>query len=62
MDYDGANVQFLTDSRALVLAPRFSPQGDRILYTSYESGSPQVYLMDVATVSAARWRRSRPAT
>jgi TolB protein len=51
MDYDGANVQFLTDSRSLVLAPRFSPQGDRILYTSYESGFPQVYLMDVATVS-----------
>ena len=50
MDYDGANVQFLTDSRSLVLAPRFSPAGDRILYTSYESGFPQVYLMDVATV------------
>jgi TolB protein len=50
MDYDGANVQFLTDSRALVLAPRFSPQGDRIIYTSYESGRPQVYLMNVATV------------
>jgi len=50
MDYDGANVQFLTDSRSLVLAPRFSPQGDRIIYTSYESGQPRVYLMDVATV------------
>lgn len=50
MDYDGANVQYLTDSRALVLAPRFSPRGDRILYTSFESGFPQVYLMDVATV------------
>ncbi|MEJ6392459.1 Tol-Pal system beta propeller repeat protein TolB [Gymnodinialimonas sp. 2305UL16-5] len=50
MDYDGANVQYLTDSRALVLAPRFSQDGDRILYTSYETGFPQVYLMDVATV------------
>ena len=48
-DYDGANVQFLTDSRALVLAPRFSPTGDRLLYTSYESGFPQIVLMDVAT-------------
>ncbi len=35
MDYDGANVQYLTDDRSLVLAPRFSPTGDRILYTSY---------------------------
>lgn len=50
MDYDGANVQFLTDSSALVLAPRFSPTGDRVLYTSYETGSPQIYLLDVASV------------
>lgn len=50
MDYDGANVQFLTDSRSLVLAPRFSQQGDRIIYTSYQSGQPRVYLMDIATV------------
>ena len=27
MDYDGANVQFLTDSRLIVLAPRFQPDG-----------------------------------
>jgi TolB protein len=52
MDYDGANVQFLTDSRSLVLAPRFSPTGDRILYTSYQSGFPKIYLMDVASVQA----------
>ncbi|MDN5786889.1 Tol-Pal system beta propeller repeat protein TolB [Pseudorhodobacter sp.] len=52
MDYDGANIQYLTDSRSLVLAPRFSPTGDRILYTSYQSGFPKIYLMDVASVQA----------
>ena len=56
MDYDGANVQFLTDSNSIVLAPRFSPTGDRILYTSYESGFPRIYVMDVASVS----RRALP--
>ena len=50
MDYDGANVQYLTDSSSIVLAPRFSPTGDRVLYTSYVSGFPQIYLLDVATV------------
>ena len=50
MDYDGANVQFLTDSSSLVLAPRFSPTGDRVLYTSYDTGQPQIYMLDVATV------------
>ncbi|MFT4962409.1 MAG: TolB protein [Paracoccaceae bacterium] len=50
MDYDGANVQFLTDSADLVLAPRFSPTGDRVLYTSYESGFPRIYVLDVGKV------------
>lgn len=50
MDYDGANVQYLTDSNAIVLAPRFSPTGDRVLYTSYETGSPRIYVLDVGRV------------
>jgi len=50
MDYDGANVQFLTNSASLVLAPRFSPSGDRVLYTSYESGFPQIHVMDIGKV------------
>lgn len=56
MDYDGANIQYLTDSAALVLAPRFSPTGDRVLYTSYEQGFPRIFLLDVATVG----RRALP--
>ncbi len=47
MDYDGANMRFLTDDSALVLSPRFSPTAQQVLYTSYESGQPKVYLMDV---------------
>lgn len=50
MDYDGAGVKFLTDSSALVLAPRFSPTGDRVLYTSYETGFPRIYVLDVGNV------------
>ena len=50
MDYDGANVQFLTDSSAIVLAPRFSPDGRRVLYTSYETGYPRIYVLDVGSV------------
>ncbi len=50
MDYDGANVQYLTDSAAIVLAPRFSPTGDRLLYTSYETGQPRIYVLDVDRV------------
>ncbi|QBX33822.1 Tol-Pal system protein TolB [Paracoccus liaowanqingii] len=52
MDYDGANILWMTDSSSLVLAPKFSPDGRRLLYTSYDSGFPQIQLMDVASVSA----------
>ncbi len=54
MDYDGANLQYLTDSSALVLAPRFSPDGRQVLYTSYATGLPGIYLLDLQSV------RSRP--
>ena len=50
MDYDGANVAYLTDSASIVLSPRFSPTGDRILYTSYESGFPRIYVMNTGNL------------
>ncbi|MGL4310717.1 MAG: Tol-Pal system beta propeller repeat protein TolB [Paracoccaceae bacterium] len=50
MDYDGAGVQYLTDDSTIVLAPRFSPAGDRVLYTSYETGFPSIKLLDVGTM------------
>ncbi|MBE9476927.1 MAG: Tol-Pal system protein TolB [Proteobacteria bacterium] len=52
MDYDGANVRYLTDSKSIVLAPRFSPNAREIIYTSYETGSPRVYLMNVDTMKS----------
>ncbi|WP_410468797.1 Tol-Pal system beta propeller repeat protein TolB [Aestuariicoccus sp. MJ-SS9] len=52
MDYDGANVQYLTDSSAIVLAPRFSPGGDRVLYTSYFTGFPRIHVLNVGDVQS----------
>ena len=49
MDYDGANVTYLTDASSIVLAPRFSPAGDRVLYTSYETGQPRIYEIEVGS-------------
>ncbi|MCC5988700.1 MAG: Tol-Pal system protein TolB [Pararhodobacter sp.] len=49
MDQDGENVEFLTDGSALSFAPRFSPSGERVLFTSYETGFPRIYLMDLAS-------------
>lgn len=49
MDYDGARVRFLTSGEFLVLAPRLSPDSQQLIYTSYQSGLPQVYLRDMQT-------------
>lgn len=52
MDYDGANVQSLTDTSTIVMSPRFSAQGDRILFTSFETGSPRIKEMTLSTGAA----------
>ena len=51
MDYDGANVKYLSDGNAIVLAPRFSPNAKDIIYTSYETGTPTVFLMNVDSLN-----------
>ncbi|MGE4610961.1 MAG: Tol-Pal system beta propeller repeat protein TolB [Paracoccaceae bacterium] len=50
MDHDGAGLTYLTNDSALVLSPKFSPNNREILYTSYETGVPRVYLMNVDTL------------
>ncbi len=49
MDQDGANTQYITNGRALALTPRFSPNRQLLAYMNYESGNPQVYLLDMAS-------------
>jgi TolB protein len=49
MDQDSANHRFLTDGRALVLTPRFSPTAREITYLSYVNNRPRVYLYNVDT-------------
>lgn len=49
MDQDGANLRFLTDKQDLVLTPRFSPDGRSLVYLSYATGAPHVWIMDLAT-------------
>ncbi|MFC3059208.1 Tol-Pal system beta propeller repeat protein TolB [Paenirhodobacter populi] len=51
MDYDGANVNYLTDSSTIVLAPRFSPKGDRVLYTTFETGFPRIKVINVSNAA-----------
>ena len=49
MDQDGANFRLLKHPPSLVIAPRFSPAANKIIFTGYETGKPRVYLMDLSS-------------
>ena len=49
MDQDGANFRLLKHPPSLVIAPRFSPTTNKIIFTGYETGKPRVYLMDLSS-------------
>jgi TolB protein len=49
-DYDGYNVQQITHDRSIALFPRWSPQGDKLLYNSFKDGQgAMLYMRDMAT-------------
>jgi len=46
-DYDGHRSIPLTSDRSIALSPRISPDGTKVLYTSYKAGQPKLYLKDL---------------
>lgn len=44
MDYDGADLKQITRNGSLNLSPAWSPDGLRLAFVSYRSGSPRLYL------------------
>ena len=46
MDYDGQGLRQMTRNGSLNLSPAFSPDGKKIAFVSYSSGSPRLYVMD----------------
>lgn len=49
MDQDGENNRVLSDGRAIVLTPRFSPTMQQITYMAYYNNRPRVYLFNIDT-------------
>jgi TolB protein len=49
MDQDGENNRILSDGRALVLTPRFSPTMQQITYMAFYNNRPRVYLFNIDT-------------
>jgi TolB protein len=53
MDYDGFNVSVLTRDASISARPRWVNE-HQIVYTSYRSGSPAIYLVDLRTNQRTR--------
>ena len=52
MDYDGANVQFLTNGQNMALTPQYNPTRQQLAFVSYHDGeNPRVYLFDLQSGS-----------
>lgn len=50
MDYDGHNLKFLTDGKYMVLSPRISENGHKILYMSYQQQVPKIFMLDLLSM------------
>lgn len=46
MDYDGSNVQEVTNNKSINLTPCWLEGKSKVIYTSYAAGQPQFYLKD----------------
>ena len=47
MDYDGRNIRQITRDHQLAVAPAWSPDGRKLVYTSYRQGNPDLYIYNL---------------
>ncbi|MDX6765348.1 MAG: biopolymer transporter Tol [Candidatus Methylacidiphilales bacterium] len=62
MDIDGANVRPLTKDASTSIGPKLSPDGNRIAYTSYKGGYPDVWLIDLTAKKRFNLTKDFPGT
>jgi len=48
-DFDGCNPHRITDNMSITLSPSWSPNGNKIAYTSFRDGNPDIYVKDLDT-------------
>ena len=49
MNYDASGMKIMTNHQSIVAAPRWSPDGQYLAFTSYKGGRPEVHLRHLKT-------------
>lgn len=49
ISYDGSELKSITNHQTIVVAPRWSPDGNFLAFTSYKDGHPEVYIRNLKT-------------
>jgi len=49
MDYDGSNINVVTQDKSINLSPVWSPDGRKLCYTSYKNDNPDLYILNLTT-------------
>ncbi len=47
MDYDGKNARTLTNDKSINLSPAWSPDGEKLAFTSFKDENPNLYLLNL---------------
>ena len=58
MDQDGASVRYLTRGEDLVLTPRFSPDGQRVIMSLQQGSNSNLFTMDLRSRATTRLTQS----
>jgi TolB protein len=59
MDYDGKNGRSLVANQTINLSPAFSPDGRQVIFTSYASGNPDLWIYNLQTQSVQPFTRKQ---
>lgn len=54
MDYDGYGPKMLTDLKSICLSPAWSPDGQKVVFTSFWRKNPGLYLLDLKGTSGLK--------
>ncbi len=58
-NFDGTDVQKITDNGAIHMSPSWSPDGTKLTFTSFESGKAEIYVYNLVTKKTLRMTSSR---